>query len=171
MGYSISIDNWQQEKWNQIGMDTMRSYFESDEAGQKYIKKEYGNNDERSNDEACERYFPMMNYAYPLYSTPSESEIINVCLNTSCTVVEDNETGDYFLALRGGGQDLSQDIGLAYILAGERIPLDLIFSISTQKAMTINAKEFKLLRRNIISELKAMRKSCLHTQKIWQSIK
>ncbi len=68
-----------------------------------------------------------MLYVYALDGEPSEDEIASVCDRTACTVLErrdrDGEgTGEYFLALCGGGMDLSQDVALAYVLAGERIP-------------------------------------------------
>ena len=89
----------------------------------------------------------MMNYAYPLYSEPSEKQILKIVRNTNLTVME--KDGDFFLVLTGGGMDLSQDIGLAYIYAGERIPIALAQQISTQHGLSCSGKEYKLLMREI----------------------
>lgn len=90
--------------------------------------------------EECEVYEdsaePMMNYVYPLYSEPSEEQIIKVCEETCLTVMENNNTGEYFLVLCGGGMDLSQDIALAYILCDERIPDALAYNVSTQHGLS-----------------------------------
>jgi len=68
-------------------------------------------------------YTPMMNYAYPLpnyngiygYDQLSLEEIGSVCLV--------DIGGLYYLALTGGGMDLSQDICLGYIALGYLPPL------------------------------------------------
>lgn len=91
---------------------------------------------------------PMMNFGYPLYKDSfSDKEILNVVKKTNCTVMENNDSGEYFLALCGGGMDLSQDIALAYILLEERIPDELIHNLCLQPDFSVGRKEFKLLMR------------------------
>jgi len=57
---------------------------------------------------------PMMNYMYPLEIEPSNEAILKVVKNTALTVLGNEDTGDFCLALCGGGMDFSQSIGLAY---------------------------------------------------------
>ena len=97
---------------------------------------------------------PMMNYAYPLVCEPSEEAILKVVKKTCLTVMENQDTGEYFLVLCGGGMDLSQQIGLAYLYTDGRIPKDLIEEISTQKGLSVGGKNWKFLRNSIIEELK-----------------
>ena len=68
---------------------------------------------------------PMMLYVYPLDREPTDEEIAALCEQTACNVFErryrDGEgTGEFFLALCGGGMDQSQDVALAYVLARSR---------------------------------------------------
>ncbi len=95
---------------------------------------------------------PMMNYAYPLVTTPNDEDILKVVKNTCLTVME--KDGNYFLALCGGGMDLSQQIGLAYILIENWIPKSLIGEISKQKGLSVGGEDWKLLRSKIIEQLK-----------------
>jgi len=93
-----------------------------------------------------------MNYAYPLETTPSDENILKVVKTTCLTVME--REGEYFLALCGGGIDLSQSIGLAYILIENWIPKELIGEISKQKGLSVSGEDWKLLRTKIITQLR-----------------
>jgi hypothetical protein len=91
---------------------------------------------------------PMMLYVYPLAGEPSDEQIAAVCAGTACTVLErqyrDGEgSGEFFLALRGGGMDLSQDVALAYVLAGEPIPDALAVQVSTQCGLSKHGQEWR----------------------------
>ena len=97
---------------------------------------------------------PMMNYGYKLYCEPSEEKILKVVKNTCLTIMYKVDTGEYFLVLCGGGMDLSQQIGLAYLYTDERIPETLINEISKQKGLAVGGEEWKFLRNSIIEELK-----------------
>ena len=59
------------------------------------------------------RWEPMMNYAYPLGSAPPSDW---KALVTTCTCVEID--GDYYLALTGGGMDLSWEICETFMRLG-----------------------------------------------------
>ena len=50
------------------------------------------------------------------------------------------DTEEYFLALTGGGIDLSQDIALAYIIAQGWIPTALAYEVSTQPGLSVSRK-------------------------------
>jgi hypothetical protein len=67
-----------------------------------------------------------MNYAYLLTIEPSEEAIYKVVSETNLTVMYNTEENAYYLALCGGGMDLSQDIALAYFYAQRWIPYSLI---------------------------------------------
>ncbi len=70
---------------------------------------------------------PMMNYAYPIFNdSPTDKEIFKVCDNTNCTVVYNTDKDCYYLALTGGGMDLSQDIAYAYMLIDGCIDWDML---------------------------------------------
>ena len=56
--------------------------------------------------------------------------------------MENSGTEEYFLALCGGGMDLSQSLAYAYILAGHRIPYELVFQVSTQPCLSVGEKEY-----------------------------
>ena len=70
---------------------------------------------------------PMMNYAYPLklrddMDLDQESHAALALIGLPLTLIRDEDSGDYFLALTGGGMDLSAEICKAYIALGQRPP-------------------------------------------------
>jgi hypothetical protein len=94
----------------------------------------------------------MMLYVYPLDGEPTEEQIAAVCAGTACTVLERldcerDPTGEFFLALCGGGMDLSQDVALAYVLVGERIPAALAEEVSTQSGLSKSGGEWRRVMR------------------------
>lgn len=91
------------------------------------------------NEDTCE---PMMTYVYPLRRRPSKEQILKIIKETCLTVMLDTRTNEYYLALCAGGMDLSQDIGLAYVLAEERIPFSLALQISTQEGLSKDGSDF-----------------------------
>jgi hypothetical protein len=97
---------------------------------------------------------PMMNFIYPLETVLEDSNILEIVIRTNCTVMENTESGEFFLALCGGGMDLSQDIALAYILAEKWIPEALITQVCKQKELSIYGEDFKLLKKEIIEQAK-----------------
>lgn len=136
--YSVSVDDWTYSSWEFTGRNVMSEY--------------YTNNPQKAKDEGYEldekgevRYLdelvdamttPMMLYAYPLRGEPSDEAIVKICIETNCTVVMKKDTEEYYLALTGGGMNLSQDIALAYILAENRIPPALASGVSTHHGLS-----------------------------------
>ncbi|GAG61498.1 unnamed protein product, partial [marine sediment metagenome] len=100
-------------------------------------------------EDSCE---PMMNYAYPLHHEPTEEEILRVVKETSLTIIENQDTGDWFLGLCGGGMDLSQSIGYAYLICGY-IPDALAFNVSSQYGLNISGKKYFELMNKVIDSL------------------
>ena len=75
--------------------------------------------EEMENDE----FFPMMNYRYPIpdfdrkdYSGRKVKKALDEA--GSLTLIEDLESGEKYLALTGGGMDLSWDIVKGYVTLG-----------------------------------------------------
>jgi hypothetical protein len=146
--YSISID-WGEEresdryfdKWTNHGRDVAVNsctHVKNDkDSGVKNreTNMRYGGycDDCDFSEDSCE---PMMNYAYPLYELPGKDKILQIIKETCLTVMENNDSGDVFLVLCGGGMNLSQDIALAYLLAGQRIPDALAYEVSKQYGLS-----------------------------------
>lgn len=90
---------------------------------------------------------PMMSYAYPLETAPSDENIIEVCENTNCTVMYNIEEDCYYIALCGGGMDLSQDIALAYHILEKWVPFEMALQVSTQDGLSTYNKSFRKTMR------------------------
>lgn len=162
--YSISVD-WREEydRWKNHGRNVL---FASCKHKDGVYQKGWCEKCNISEDSAE----PMMNYAYPLYSEPSEEDILKVVRKTNLTVME--KDGEFFLALCGGGMDLSQDIGLAYIYCGERIPTALAHQISTQYGLNCSGSKYNLLMKNIKDIMKNEISNCEYkTKRINDEIK
>jgi len=113
---------------------------------------------------------PMMNYMYPLEFGPDEDKILEIVQKTNCTVMENEETGEFFLALCGGGMDLSQDIALAYIIAEKWIPTEMLGVISSQENLSQSGKEFRRIAE-IIAEQSEMESARLkETAEKWRKL-
>jgi hypothetical protein len=112
--------------------------------------------------EECDLYEdncePMMNYGYPLYGVPDDDKILQVIQKTCLTVMENDETGECFLVLCGGGMNLSQSIAHAYLLAGQRIPDELVFEVSTQPCLSVGKNDYIQVMRECRKELKDIRR-------------
>lgn len=158
MTFAISID-WHEEfdksfdKWDNIG---------------KRIAEEICNHTEKGNSDTNMRYSgycedcgfsedsfdPMMNYVYPLEKDPSDEAVKQVVKETNCTVMYNNETDEYFLALTGGGMDLSQDIALAYYYCDKWIPTELALRVSTQYGLSKSGEKWKIVMAACYDSLK-----------------
>lgn len=103
---------------------------------------------------------PMMNYGYPMRGSIDEEKILKIVQKTNCTVIENDETGEWFLILTGGGMNLSQDIALAFYYAYGWIPTDIIMNMSLQPALSISKKDckmiFKQARKDLRGEISTM---------------
>jgi len=152
--YAISVDDWG-DTWEYVGRDVMYSYYE---AHPKVAEAEGYELDEEGKvnylDELADREYPMMLYAYPLeFDELEDDKIIRICTETNCTVVRDAKTDSLFLALTGGGMDLSQDIALAYIIAQKWVPFALALAVSTQPNLSKHGKAYRKVMRGIVDSL------------------
>jgi hypothetical protein len=66
---------------------------------------------------------PMINYAYPIKLRGDANEAATKLLDLPLTLVRFEHSGEYGLALTGGGMDLSAEICKAYIALGQRPPV------------------------------------------------
>lgn len=174
MGYSIFID-WHEEfkenydKWTNHGRDVLKNSC-------KHKTKETGENTLAEYSGACEKCNisedsaePMMNYAYPLELKDfDEEKILRVVKETNCTIMENQATGEWFLVLCGGGMDLSQDIGFAYIILERWIPKNLLTEIAKQPLLSLGNKNYKKLAKEVIFQLKNTRINFKQKEKEWK---
>lgn len=171
--YAIYVD-WSvyDEKWEMVGRNRMYDLITTEGSKQnKEAREQYdeGLDIEVIADEVADQEIPMMNYAYPLQIEPSDEKIVEVCERTACTVVYNNDTDEYFLALCGGGMDLSQDIALAYIIAQTWLPLSLISQVSSQKGLSKSGETFEEIRKAIIDQTKMEISRLEETIKKWEA--
>lgn len=99
---------------------------------------------------------PMMNYIYPLdhQGLVTEETQIEIAENTNCVLVEENSSGDYYLALTGGGMDFSPSIAHAYMIAQKWLPIGLIQDLDAGWCKCqLNEKVFKQLREIIREQI------------------
>ena len=159
--------NWSNQEfdgtWEYIGASLMR-----DKEQERLEQCTHGNENQDScedcecyPDQAADDNYPMMNYAYPLHSLPDDDKIIEVCEKTSCTVVYNNDEDIYYLALTGGGMDLSQSIALAYIIADGCIDWDMLEDVYISQNLCLSKEEYKL----VLSELERQLNISIDRQK------
>ena len=101
---------------------------------------------------------PMMNFIYPLDydgmvnddgadSEENRKRRIEIAEKTNCVCVENQKTGEWFLALTGGGMDLSFSIAHAYMIAQKWLPIELLSELNAGWAKcNMSNKDFKKLR-------------------------
>jgi hypothetical protein len=112
---------------------------------------------------------PMMNYAYPLYCSfnldDDLQKILKVVHETNCTVMYNSDEDAYYLALCGGGMDLSQDIAFAYFIMERWIPYALLMNVCTQPELSISGSNWKKLAREMRSQLLHYSKQAISQRK------
>lgn len=106
-------------------------------------KKSY--NEDEANELDGDEGYPMMNYAYPLDVSVDDDKILEVYNRTNCCVVYNNDDNSYYLALTGGGMDLSQDIALAYIIVEGFIPRHLVTEVCLQPCLSVGREDMQLI--------------------------
>lgn len=158
--------NWQNEKWECIGrrvLEKQCNHFDHDDS--------MNNVEYQGWCEKCEIYeddgYPMINEIYPLLYEPTDDEVLKV-LDAGLTVMYDNEADEYCMALCGGGMDLSQNIGLAYIHTRKHIPMEWLFNINTQKELSVYGDDWNLLKKEMQKELKFLGNRAKQQLKIWE---
>src|SRR3990167_2447238 len=111
---------------------------------------------------------PIMNYIYPLELTDfDEAKILKVVRETNCTVLENSDSGEWYLAMCGGGMDLSQDIALAYIILEKWIPKDLLGNVCSSPCLSLGSKNWKILAKGVISQSRSEARDAEDRAKRW----
>jgi hypothetical protein len=90
-----------------------------------------------------DKFTPMMNYIYPLPRLARPDKAAQQMIrDTACVVVRIREGGEWqtFLALAGGGMDLSWDICEAYMLLGYLPPAHFAADLPAYAGMTLGGK-------------------------------
>jgi len=153
--FSISVDwsNYYESGWENVGRSIARencTHFDDDGSCN---NMDYSGYCEKCGfyEDSCE---PMMSFAYPLETEPENDAILEVCQKTNCTVMYNTEEDRHYLALCGGGMDLSQDIAFAYLICEKWIPFDLATQVCTQPDLSISGKNFRKVMRAVRSSLK-----------------
>jgi hypothetical protein len=157
--YSINVD-WSEEydQWENIGQSYMRELFEKNPKEAEQYGYEVEDGEVRYLDEALDAWQPMMNYAYPLVCNPTlwddgKEKIIRVCQETNLTVMYNLDDETYYLALTGGGMDLSQDIAKAYQILENWVPLSMLGEISKQPELSIHGKAWLEMAQQIQKQI------------------
>lgn len=180
MAYAIRLD-WYEEQQKE-------GYFEKwVNHGRNYAEEHCKHKDQdKSKSETNMRYsgycdkcgygedslIPMMNFIYPLEcSSFDEDKIKKVCDKTNCTLMENTESGEFFLTLCGGGMDLSQDIALAYHILERWIPYELCINVCTQKNLSVGGKDWNVLNRAMRQSLKHYKLTAASKLKEWKANK
>lgn len=115
-------------------------------------------------------YEPIYNFLHALTIKPEEEKILKIITSTNCTVLYNEEKDIYYIALTGCGMDLSQDIGYAYLILQRWIPQDLILSIAKQRKLSINEKQFEVLKKAIIEQSKHYANEFKALKKDWEKL-
>jgi len=180
MGYSINQDMQEiydnPDKWTNHGREALINscHHQTQDESEKDVDKEfnvsYGGYCEEC-DISEDSAVPIMNYIYPLELKDfDEDKILKVVKNTNCSVMENQETGEWFLVLCGGGMDLSQDIALSYIFLEKWIPEDLITQVCKQRGFSISKDNFEILKKEIIEQSKHYNNKFNQLEKDWEAI-
>lgn len=176
MGYATRIDWYEEQKsdryydkWVNHGRNIAGSSckHKDHDSSKQNTNMEYSGYCEKCgySEDSC---IPMMNFIYPLVLTDfDEDKIKKVIKHTNCTVMENTETGEWFLTLCGGGMDLSQDIALAYHLLERWIPYDLAREVCTQKELSVGGKNWNVLKKAMLESLKLYRDRAEEKIKLW----
>jgi hypothetical protein len=170
--YSINVD-WQEEfeEWENIGASTMREFYEAHPKEAEKDGHDVENGEVTYLDEVIDDWQPMMNYAYPLACDPTRNgneAIIKVCRETCLTVMYRDSDETYYLALCGGGMDLSQSIAYAYLILESWIPLALLRAVCKQPELSVHGKNWLKMARRINLQLRMEIKSFRQDANQWQ---
>lgn len=174
--YSINVDwSTEWERWENVGQRVMREFYENnpkeaerdghdlDDDGQvKYLN------------EVLDDWQPMMNYAYPLVCDPTSRDsgndrIIKVCRETCLTVMYNEDEDTYYLALCGGGMDLSQSIAHAYQILESWIPISLLCDVSKQPELSVHGEAWLEMAQQIQKQLELDISQLQQASKDWQN--
>ncbi len=171
--YSINVD-WSEEfeKWENIGQSYMREFYEEHPKEAEEIGYEVENGEVKYLDELIDTHEPMMNYAYPLQCDPTlfddgKERIIKVCRETCLTVMYKDDEDTYYLALCGGGMDLSQSIARAYQILETWLPVSLLGAVCKQPELSVSGEAWLEMAKQIRKQLSMESDRLREARKQW----
>ena len=144
MSYSIMVDDitkkfwdggWENRTWNAIldDDDSLRALYE--DAG--YDDDDYNELDNkekviriRESDaihELSDSYYPIMSYVHVLQEKPTDEEILKIHKHAPNVVIIEDDLGNFFIGLLGGGEDSSEEIAYAYMVIDRCVPRSFRF--------------------------------------------
>lgn len=154
------IIDWQEEykehpeRWNNLGRLALESLCNHYDKDKDNTNVQYSNYCDK-----CDVYEdtaePMMSYGYVVRSTDFEDSTLKEIVYQGLTIMENTDTGECFLALCGGGMDLSGHIAYCYYLLGEFIPHELAMQYSQSN---LSNAEYDKLNDKVINQLKTEKK-------------
>lgn len=160
--YARSVD-WEEEyeDWENLGREALEdacTHETQDDGERRETNMRYSGYCEEC--DVCEdSAIPMMMFAYPLYcdydvrDDEDSAKILRVVRETNCTVMYNSKEDTYYLALCGGGMDLSQDIALAYTIMERWIPFSLLMNVSTQPELSVGGDKWLKLATEMAEQL------------------
>ncbi len=158
--YSISVD-WsvEFEEWENIGANYMREFYEEHPKEAEKDGHDLEDGKIQYLDEVVDSWQPMMNYAYPLQCDPTfrddgKERIIKVCRETCLTVMYKDSEDSYYLALCGGGMDLSQSIARAYQILETWVPLSLLREVCKQRELSVRGEAWLEMAEQIQKQIR-----------------
>lgn len=174
MGYSIWMDmeevNNNPDKWINHGRNVL-------------IESCKHHNKETGKEETIARYqgwcdkcdisedsaIPIMNYLYPLECKNFDEEsVLKIVKETNCSLLENQDSGEWFLSLCGGGMDLSQDIAYSFQILENWMPKDLLLNVCSQPLLSLGEDNYKKLALGIIKQLEMGSEKFKEKAKEWE---
>lgn len=94
---------------------------------------------------------PMFNYVYPVDSDYhcNQDMQIQVLKETSCCLLENEETGKWVIGLMRGGQDMSYSLAYTFYLVQKWMPTDFLEKLSSRRdwaSQHLDKEKFEKLR-------------------------
>ncbi len=172
-GYSIQVD-WSEEfeNWENIGQGYIREFYEEHPEEAEKDGHDLKDGQVEYLDEVVDDWQPMMNYAYPLQCDPTlfddgKEKILRVCRETCLTVMYRDSENEYYLALCGGGMNLSQSIARAYQILETWIPIALLREVSKQAELSVHGKAWLEMAEQIQKQISMEIKNLENDLKQW----
>jgi len=148
------------EQWENIGRGVMREYYEEHPEKAEEDGHDVEDGEVKYLDEVLDNYEPMMNYAYLLRCEPDRDDVLRVCQETNLTVMYKDSEEEYYLALTGGGMDLSQDIARAYQILDTWLPTALLREVCKQPELSVHGEAWlemaEQIRKQMMMEIRGL---------------
>ena len=114
---------------------------------------------------------PVMLYGHILTTDImiNDNTPLKIATETACALIQNNKTGQWFIALMGGGMDLSPHIAYAYVLAQKWLPDDMLETLSMSWCKTeLDKGQFEKLRAIMEEQTGFTSRRLAEAQKKWK---